>query len=168
MTLTYATSNRGACHLKSFTVGVEIMGLGDEPRDPFAYRGKGKLAKGIQDTVAAIDSLGVCLFLTYGITLSDMLPAYAAAVGEKITMAEAERRGERIWNLERVFNLKAGLTGKDDSLPPRLLKEPMPEGPAKGQVVELKPILAEYYQARGWTKKGTIPQRLLKRLGLPG
>ena len=166
MTLTYATSNRGACHLKSFTVGLEIMGLGDERMDPLAYRGKGKLAKGIQDAVAAIDSLGVCLFLTYGIGLPDMLPAYVAATGEKITLDEAVLRGERIWNLERLFNLKAGLTGKEDSLPPRFTKEPMPEGPAKGHVVELKPILAEYYRDRGWSKRGTIPQRVLERLGL--
>jgi aldehyde:ferredoxin oxidoreductase len=76
------------------------------------------------------------------------------------------KAGERIWNLEKIFNLKAGITGKDDRLPDRLLKEPMPGGPAKGKVAELSKMLPEYYQLRGWDKEGVPTKEKLKELGL--
>jgi aldehyde:ferredoxin oxidoreductase len=74
--------------------------------------------------------------------------------------------GERIWNLERLFNIKAGLTINDDSLPPRMLEEPIPEGPAKGLVHELSEMLPEYYKFRGWDKKGNPLAEKLEALGI--
>ncbi len=79
---------------------------------------------------------------------------------------ELMKIGERIWNLERLFNLKAGFTGKDDTLPQRLLKEPISSGPAKGKVVELDKMLPEYYDLRGWDKEGVPTKQKLKELGL--
>jgi len=76
------------------------------------------------------------------------------------------RTGERIFNLERLFNLKAGLTAEDDTLPKRMLEEPMPEGPAKGVVVHLAEMLPEYYRVRGWSPEGVPSQRKLEELGL--
>ena len=73
--------------------------------------------------------------------------------------------GERIWNLERLFNLKAGLDPKDDTLPKRLLEEAMPEGPNQGQVVRLHEMLPEYYRVRGWVE-GRPTEEKLKELGL--
>ncbi len=76
------------------------------------------------------------------------------------------RTGERIFNLERLFNLKAGLTAKDDTLPKRMLEEPMPEGPAKGMVVHLDEMLPEYYRLRGWSPEGVPTGMKLQQLGL--
>ncbi len=76
------------------------------------------------------------------------------------------RVGERVWNLERLFNLKAGITGKEDRLPDRIVKEPLPSGPAKGQVVHLEKMLPEYYELRGWDREGVPTPERLKELGL--
>ena len=76
------------------------------------------------------------------------------------------KAGERIWNLERLWNLKLGLTKADDTLPPRFLKEPMPEGAAKGQIAHLDITLPEYYKLRGWDKNGVPTEERLKKLGL--
>jgi aldehyde:ferredoxin oxidoreductase len=76
--------------------------------------------------------------------------------------------GERIWNLERLFNLKAGLTKKDDTLPERLLDMAVPEGPAKGMVSRLPEMLPEYYQLRGWDENGVPTEKRLEELQLAG
>lgn len=76
------------------------------------------------------------------------------------------RRGERIWNLERLFNLREGFTKKDDCLPPRFSQESLPRGHSKGQVVDLEPMLEEYYRLRGWDKDGVPTEEKLKELGL--
>lgn len=78
------------------------------------------------------------------------------------------KTGERIFNLERLFNLKAGLSDKDDTLPRRMLEEPMPEGPGKGHVVRLGEMLPEYYKVRGWTAKGIPGGKKLAELGISG
>jgi aldehyde:ferredoxin oxidoreductase len=83
-----------------------------------------------------------------------------------MTLEEMMKAGERIWNLERIFNLRAGLTGKDDRLPDRIVKDPMPSGPAKGKVSELAKMLPEYYELRGWDKEGQPTKARLKELGL--
>jgi len=87
--------------------------------------------------------------------------------GEKFDEDQFRKTGERIYNLERVFNTREGLTRADDTLPHRLLKEPLPEGPAEGQVVNLDPLLDAYYEIRGWDKNtGQITPRKLRELGL--
>jgi aldehyde:ferredoxin oxidoreductase len=165
MGLGYATSNRGACHLKAYTVAAEILGL---PRqmDPRATEGKAELTKIFQDATATVDATGLCQFLTFGIGLEEILPQLSAATGVTYTMDDLMKIGERIWNLERLWNERSGMDGKEDTLPKRILEEPIPTGPAKGQVNRLGEMLPEYYRLRGWTEDGRITPEKLKELGL--
>jgi len=117
-----------------------------------------------------LDSAGICIFHTRGMAL-DTIPDVALSLLEVATGAGYNKEtmflaSERIWNLERLFNLRAGLTAKDDTLPRRQLEEPMPEGPAKGHVVELDRMLPEYYELRGWDKNGVPTPGKLAELGL--
>ncbi len=165
MGLGYATSNRGACHLKAYTVAAEILGL---PRqmDPRATEGKAEITKLFQDATSTVDATGLCQFLTFGIGLEEILPQLAAATGVPYTLEALLKIGERIWNLERLWNERAGVAGKEDTLPKRILEEPIPSGPAKGQVNRLGEMLPEYYRLRGWDAEGRITQEKLKELGL--
>ncbi|MDH4248578.1 MAG: aldehyde ferredoxin oxidoreductase family protein [Deltaproteobacteria bacterium] len=165
MGLTYATSNRGACHLRSYTVNSEVLGF-PEKTDPLTSKGKAGLVKDFQDATAVFDSSGLCLFTSFAWKLSDLQPQIAAGCGEEFTMEKLNEIGERIWNMERQFNMAAGLTGKDDTLPKRLLKEAAKTGPAKGKVAELDVMLPEYYELRGWSKDGVPKAETTKRLGL--
>jgi aldehyde:ferredoxin oxidoreductase len=165
MGLGYATSNRGACHLKAYTVAAEILGL---PRqmDPNATEGKAEIAKIFQDATSTVDATGLCQFLTFGVGLEEMLPQLAAATGVDYKLEELMTIGERIWNLERRWNERSGMTGAEDTLPKRILEEPLPSGPAKGKVNRLGEMLPEYYELRGWDKDGKITPEKLKELGL--
>ena len=165
MGLTYATSNRGACHLRSYTVSSEILGI-PEKTDPLATDGKPALVKAFQDATAAVDSSGLCVFTTFGWTLNDIAPQVDAACEGSWTPERMMEVGERIWNMERVFNNRAGFTAKDDSLPPRLLKEAAKTGPAKGLVNGLEKMLPEYYALRGWTAEGVPTNETLSRLAV--
>ena len=165
MGLTYATSNRGACHLRSYTVASEILGI-PEKTDPLATEGKAGLVKAFQDATAAVDSTGLCLFTTFAWSLDDFYPQVDAACEGDWSLDKLVEVGERIWNLERQFNLEAGFTGKDDTLPKRLLKEAAKTGPAEGKVSGLKEMLPEYYQLRGWDEGGVPTAETLQRLGL--
>ncbi|GMQ90164.1 MAG: aldehyde ferredoxin oxidoreductase family protein [Gammaproteobacteria bacterium] len=165
MGLTYATSNRGACHLRSYTVSSEVFGI-PEKTDPLVTDGKAGLVKAFQDATAVVDSSGLCLFTTFAWTLEDIAPQIDAACEGKWTAETLLELGERVWNLEREFNLAAGFTGKDDTLPERLLKEAAKTGPAKGKVNELGKMLPEYYQLRGWTPEGVPTAETRQRLGL--
>ena len=165
MGLTYATSNRGACHLRSYTVASEVLGL-PEKSDPLVTEGKALMVKNLQDATAAVDSSGLCIFTTNAWTLDDIAPQIAAACGDLWTVEYLVEVGERIWNLERQFNLDAGLTAADDTLPKRLLKEAAKSGPAKGRVSDLGKMLPEYYQLRGWSSDGIPNQQTLNRLAL--
>ncbi len=165
MGLTYATSNRGACHLRSYTVASEVLGI-PVKTDPLATEGKAGLVKAFQDATSVFDSSGLCIFTSFAWTLADIQPQIQAACEGDWSMDKLNLMGERIWNLERQFNLKAGLTAKDDTLPPRLLKEAAKTGPAKGKVNELGKMLPEYYELRGWSKDGVPTADTVKRLGL--
>ncbi len=165
MGLTYATSNRGACHLRSYTVSSEVLGV-PEKTDPLTTDGKPELVKAFQDATAAVDSSGLCVFTTFAWTLDDIAPQIDAACQGEWSSEKLLEVGERIWNLERQFNLAAGLTGKDDTLPKRLLKEAAKTGPAKGKVSELEKMLPEYYRLRGWNAEGIPESATLQRLGL--
>ncbi len=165
MGLAYATSNRGACHLRGYTVGAEVMGV-PEKVDPLVTEGKPELVKATQDATAIVDSTGLCVFTTFAWGLDDIAPQVAAACGEEWTAEAMLEAGERIWNLEREFNLAAGLTAADDTLPPRLLKEAAEAGPAKGHVNRLDEMLPEYYQIRGWDEQGAPTADTRQRLGL--
>ena len=165
MGLGYATSNRGACHLKAYTVAAEILGL---PRqmDPNETEGKAELTKLFQDATSTVDATGLCQFLTFGVGLEEMLPQLVAATGVNFSLEETLTIGERIWNLERHWNERAGVGSSADTLPKRILEEPLPSGPAKGKVNRLGEMLPEYYQLRGWDTNGRLTPEKLKELGL--
>ncbi len=165
MGLTYATSNRGACHLRGYTIASEVLGI-PEKTDPLVTDGKPALVKAFQDATAAVDSAGICVFTTNAWTMDDIAPQIAAACEGEWTAENLLETGERIWNMERQFNLDAGITAKDDTLPQRLLKDAAKTGPAKGKVNELGKMLPEYYQLRGWTSDGVPTADTLARLGL--
>ncbi len=165
MGLTYATSNRGACHLRSYTVASEILGI-PVKTDPLVTDGKPELVKAFQDATAAFDSAGICVFTTFAWTVADLAPQVAAACGDEFTLENMNLIGERIWNMERDFNNKAGFTRKDDDLPPRLKTEAAKTGPAKGLVSGIDKMVPEYYQARGWDTEGRLTAETRSRLGL--
>jgi aldehyde:ferredoxin oxidoreductase len=165
MGLTYATSNRGACHLRSYTVASEVLGI-PVKTDPLTAEGKPELVIAFQDATAAFDSAGICIFTSFAWGLADVAPQVAAACGPEFTLENMAKIGERIWNMEREFNNKAGFTNKDDNLPPRLLNEATKTGPAKGLVSKLPEMLPKYYAARGWNADGTLKPETRTRLGL--
>ena len=165
MGLTYATSNRGACHLRSYTVASEILGV-PVKTDPLATEGKPELVKAFQDATSVFDSAGVCVFTTFAWTMADLAPQLQAACEGDWSLEKLEKMGERIWNLERQFNLAAGFTAKDDDLPRRLKTEPAKTGPAKGLVNGIDKMLPVYYRVRGWTPQGVPTAETLQRLGL--
>lgn len=165
MGLEYATSNRGGCHVRGYLTSPEILGV-PEKLDPLVTTDKASWLKTFQDLTAIVDSSGICLFTTFGIGLPEIAAMYRNAVGVDISDEELLKAGERIWNLERLFNLNAGFTKADDTLPERLLKEPIPDGPAKGKVVELDKMLKEYYEVRGWNEDGVPTKEKLIELSL--
>lgn len=165
MGLGYATSNRGACHLRGYTVSSEIMGI-PEKTDPLVTDGKAALVKAFQDATAVVDSSGLCVFATFSWTLADIAPQIAAACTGDWSVDNLLEAGERIWNLERKFNMDAGFTAADDTLPKRLLKDAAKTGPAKGKTNDLAKMLPEYYQLRGWTQQGVPTAETLSRLSL--
>lgn len=163
--LAYATSNRGGCHVRAYLISPEILGI-PQTVDRFSTEGKAGLTKAFQDLTACIDSLGVCLFTYFAYAGAEPYAEMMSAVtGETISGDDLFKKGERIWNMERMFNLAAGITPDQDTLPKRLLEEPMPDGPTKGEVTRLDVMLPEYYAVRGWDK-GIPTEEKLTELGL--
>ena len=163
MGIAYATCNRGGCHLRAWTPGIESSG----EYDPHAPEGKSEWVVGEQHRTTAHDNTGVCLFVGgAGGPLESLVPCWSAATGIEYTIDDFVQVGERTWNLERLFNLKAGLTKADDSLPKRLLKEKHSEGPSAGVVVQLDKMLPIYYRERGWDDEGIPTPEKLAELGL--
>ena len=167
MGLTYATSNRGGCHVRGYMTAVEILG-NPVKIDNLTTEGKAEWDIIFQNLTAAIDSSGMCLFTTFGLGGDELAELVSAATGVPYSTAEFLKAGERIWNLERLYNLKAGFTTRDDTLPSRMLKDPIPSGPAKGYVSRLDKMLPEYYTLRGWDTAGVPTQQKLEALGLKG
>ena len=168
MGLTYATSNRGACHLRSYTVASEVLGI-PVKTDPLVTEGKAGLVMAFQDATAAFDSSGTCIFTTFAWSLGDLAPQIDAACEGGEAGWSVERLAElgaRIWNMERLFNNAAGFTAKDDDLPARLKTEPAQTGPAKGLVSGIDKMVPEYYKLRGWDTAGVPDKETLARLGL--
>ena len=160
MGLGYATSSRGACHMKHDVFGPDMEDQTGE--------GKALPCKKSQDKISIIDSTGLCWFTLSGWKITDFQQQIDAACEGDWTVERLYETGERIWNLERQFNIAAGLTSEDDSLPPRLLNEPAKSGMAKGKVSDLDKMLPEYYELRGWTADGVPTKETLERLGLTG
>ncbi|OXL16029.1 aldehyde ferredoxin oxidoreductase family protein [Polynucleobacter cosmopolitanus] len=163
--LGYATSNRGACHLRGYTIASEVLGI-PVKTEPSETDGKPELLKAFQDATAAFDAAGICIFTSFAWTLNDVAPQVQAACGEEFTVENLTLIGERIWNMEKDFNLRAGFTRKDDALPKRLMTEAAKTGPGKGVVSGLDKMLPIYYQVRGWDEEGRIKPETRKRLGL--
>jgi aldehyde:ferredoxin oxidoreductase len=159
--LGYATSNRGACHLRGYTPASELLGI-PVKTDPLEWKGKGELLKIFQDLHAFSDSLDLCKFSAFAEGAEEYAAQYEVLVGIPMTADEVMTAGERVYNLERHFNNLCGFDGKDDSLPERYLKEPG-SGPASNSVVELDEMKAEYYAARGW-EDGVVPEAKLREL----
>jgi len=165
--LAHATSNRGGCHLRGYTIASEVLGI-PVKTDPLESAGKPELVKAFQDATAAFDSSGLCIFTTFAWGLPDLSSQISAACSDEYTVEELAKIGERIWNMEREFNNRAGFTNKDDSLPARLTSKEgaCKTGPAKGKFNELATMLPKYYEARGWDPQGRPTVATRERLGL--
>ncbi|HFE66712.1 MAG TPA: aldehyde ferredoxin oxidoreductase, partial [Chloroflexi bacterium] len=158
--LVYATSNRGACHETGNMLGPEVLAL---PRliDRFATQGKAGIVSVHQNSAAVIDSLVYCKFANMAVAEEFFARTLTAVTGEPYTADDLMKVGERVWNLERLYNLREGFTKEDDTLPDRLLNDPVVAGPSKGFTVNLAPMLVEYYQFRGWDENGVPkPEKL--------
>ncbi len=156
MALAYATSNRGACHLRADPYAADFERVTPD--------GKAKIVAESQNDNSVVDSAGICAFPGY--SLEDLSSLLSAACDGDFSLETLTVMGERIWNLERQFNLAAGLTMKDDTVPDRMLTEPAKTGAGKGRVAELDKMLPEYYSLRGWDKVGVPTGATLSRLGL--
>jgi aldehyde:ferredoxin oxidoreductase len=168
MGVAYATSNRGACHLRGYTPAAEVVGnvLGPaDTVDPLAWEGKGKLLVVFQNVHAATDCLDICKFATFAESMDAFAAQLSTMTGMTFTADDLLKVGERVYNLERYYNNLNGFDGKDDTLPRRFLEEPSQEQGSKGQICELDKMLAEYYEARGWVN-GVVPEGKLKELGI--
>ena len=175
--LGYAVSSRGADHLRALPVAeyssnpeiaLKLWGT-EKAADRFATAGKGKLVKWCEDVRVLSDALGLCRFMTRTTFLfPEQLAKLIPVVTEfDFSAEELTKIGERINNIERLFNVREGFSRKDDTLPQRFLSEPLPEGPSKGSTVDLEPMLDEYYRARGWhVESGHPTAEKLKDLGL--
>lgn len=163
--LNYATSNRGGCHVRGYTISPEVLGVPVKV-DQHVTEGKPALVKTFQDLTAALDSSGSCLFTTFGIGADDLAALLSATTGIAYSVEDFMLAGDRVWNLERLFNLRAGLSGRDDRLPERLTSKPIPAGPSKGEISHLDVMLPEYYQVRGWDINGVPTAAKLEELGL--
>jgi aldehyde:ferredoxin oxidoreductase len=163
--LNYATSNRGGCHVRGYTIAVEILGNG-AVLDPTVTTDKAATDIVFQNLTAALDSSGACLFSTFGIGGDELAEMLSALTGVSYSVEEFLKVGERIWNNERMWNLDNGFTSADDTLPPRLFDEPIKSGPSKGGVSDLKTMLPEYYKLRGWDETGVPTAEKLEELSL--
>lgn len=166
MGLGYATSNRGACHLRGYSPASELGVIGLKT-DPLAWEGKGELLKILQDIHAFSDSLDLCKFSAFAEGAEEYAAQYAAIVGvEDFTADDVLKTGERIYNLERYYNQLAGEEPGSDKLPARFTTEPSTMPGSEGHVCELDQMLAEYYDKRGWEANGVVSDAKLKELGI--
>lgn len=162
--ITYATSNRGGCHVRGYMISPEVLGL-PQQLDRTVTDEKAVWAKTFQDLTAVIDSMGHCLFTSFAMGATEYTDLLNAATGTNYTPEEVLEIGDRIYNIERMFNKAAGMKPEDDRLPKRLLKEPIVNGPSKGMTSQLPLTLPQYYEARGWVNAFPTDETL-KRLGL--
>jgi aldehyde:ferredoxin oxidoreductase len=163
--LEYATSVRGGCHVYGNMVYPEVIGV-PVKLDPLATGDKGHWTRVMQDLAAAVDASGMCLFGGRVLGGADYAAMVSALTGWNMGEHEFMQVGERIWNLQKVFNIKAGFGYEDDTLPPRMLNEPLTEGAPKGQVWHRDALLPGYYAARGWDEQGRPTKEKLDELGI--
>jgi aldehyde:ferredoxin oxidoreductase len=166
--LAFAVSTRGACHLRARVYSSEIGGKINRFK---IEKGHGKYVAQRENLLTLFDSLMLYKFSQeiWNEPYKEFANLYTLVTGMTITSREIRTAGERIYNLEKLFNIREGWTVKDDSLPPRILKEPVPDGVAKGSIItedELKFLLDDYYAVRGWTKNGIPTKKKLIKLGI--
>jgi aldehyde:ferredoxin oxidoreductase len=163
--LSYATSNRGGCHMRAYLIQAEVLGL---PcfMDRFSTAGKAEYTKVVQDWSAAVDSANLCRFTQIALGVDYYAEFLSAVTGVEFSDEDLLRVGERIYTLERWYNSRQGLTRKDDLLPPRFLEEPLADGGSRERVVQLDEMLDEYYRQRGWTADGVPTPEKLAELGI--
>jgi aldehyde:ferredoxin oxidoreductase len=176
--LGYAVASRGAdfgqVYAKpeyAFTPEQARAAYGTEKAaDRLSEEGKAVMVRQCLCANAAVDSLGICKIPEFAMLLdfdlsraAEVLSAFA---GETITGADLLKTGERIVNAERLFNFRFGATGSDDALPEKFLREPVPDGPSKGSVVRLRPMLKELYSLMGWEEDGSVSEAKKEELGL--
>jgi aldehyde:ferredoxin oxidoreductase len=163
--LNYATANCGAAHVRGYTISPEVLGT-PQKVDKDTIEGKPELVITFQNLTAALDASGACLFTTFGIGAPELAELLSAVTGVDYSTEEFMKCGDRIWNLERMWNLRAGLSAKDDALPSRLVKSPLKTGASKGAVSRLPEMLPIYYERRGWDANGVPTPPHLRELGL--
>ncbi len=163
--LGYATSNRGGCHLTGYMASLEIFAA-PKKIDRFTMAGKPDLLVLKQNQKATEDSLVICVFAGWALGLDYYARFLKAITGIGFEVTKLLEIGERIYNMERLLNIREGLTKKDDQLPPRFLNEPLKEGYSKDHVVPLEKMLEQYYYVREWDINGIPKPELLKRLGI--
>ena len=164
MGLAYATSDRGACHQRAWTVKAELW---DPDLERFSFDKKARIVKDVQDERASFFSLVLCDFAP--ISEENCVDMWNLSTGFEHTVESYLECGERIWNLIRLFNLREGHDPNNDKLPKRLFNDPFTKGPAKGILLshkEFKKSMQEYYSIRGWDEKGIPKKETLERLGL--
>lgn len=169
LAVAYATSNRGACHLQGFTHvferNVTMPDLGyTEVQDRHGVEGKGKFTKDLQDLMAIFDSVKLCKFTLLGGIRPKVIAEWLGAVtGWDIDHEMLMKTGERIYNLKRLYNIRLGVSRKDDALPPRVLTHRRGSGGSPHNLPPLNEMLAQYYEARGWDEFGRPkPEKLLE------
>ena len=165
MGIGYATSNRGACHLRAYTPAAElgVMPFNSLKVDPLEWKGKGELVMIFQDIHAFSDSMDICKFSAFAIGADEYAAQYSAMVGVPFTAEDVLKTGQRIYNLERYYNNLNGFGEGSDTLPKRFTEEASTMPGSEGHVCELDDMLAEYYEKRGWNN-GVVPEAKLKEL----
>jgi aldehyde:ferredoxin oxidoreductase len=165
MGLHFATCNYGPHHLYAYTFIDEVLNVHDH-LDPWTTEGKAEIVKRYQDITAAMDSLGLCNWPLMGIKFNNVVPMVNSCLGTNYREDDLLKIGERIWNQERLFNMRAGFDHTHDNLPERFTKEPIEDGPAEGQISKVGEMLAGYYHLRGWDETGQPHAETLKALEL--
>ena len=164
--LQYATSNNGPSYESGDTILSEMLGVNGKV-DPLDYQGKASLVKEAQDLAALMESCGLCRkMLMGGFSVLEIFAMMEMVTASGLNDSDLLKVGERVFNLERLFNIRAGLTGQDDTLPRRMLEEPLVGGRAAGQVNHLPEMLSEYRELRGWDEQGNPLAQRLADLGL--
>jgi aldehyde:ferredoxin oxidoreductase len=167
MGLHFATCNFGPHHIYAYTFIDELLNV-HEKIDPWTTDGKPELVKRYQETTAIMDSLGLCNWPLIALKIDNFVPMINSCMGKSYKAEDLLLIGERIWNLERLFNLAAGFDHSKDMLPERFLREEIHAGPAKGKVNHLSEMLPEYYRLRGWNEKGEPLPETLRTLEIEG
>ena len=171
MGLAYLTADRGGCHQRAFPILYEAGGEAwkGQTYERLALEGKAQLLAEVQNRLAGLDTLITCDFARYAVADATYLELLAAATGRRLSLDDLYRMGERIWNLTRLFNLKAGMTRADEDLPGRFKEEPLPDGPAAGHRFtddDIDRLLSDYYAARGWDENGVPRPETLAALSV--